>query len=144
MVTAKALLDKNPNPTVDEVKDALAGHICRCAAYPAIIRTVIDSGGAAGSGDRRAKRKSKPRRNRSIQIKLPMVRDFSTGGGHLPGDEAGGRREKTVTKKWQGYPPENLNVIGKPMPALSRGFHSAIHGQSAVRQRVSGFPICCT
>ena len=43
-VTAKALLDKNPNPSVDEVKAALAGHICRCAAYEAIIRTVIDTG----------------------------------------------------------------------------------------------------
>lgn len=43
-VTAKALLDKNPNPTVDEVKAALAGHICRCAAYDAIIRTVVDTG----------------------------------------------------------------------------------------------------
>ena len=43
-VTAKALLDKNPNPTVPEVKAALAGHICRCSAYDAIIRTVIDTG----------------------------------------------------------------------------------------------------
>jgi aerobic carbon-monoxide dehydrogenase small subunit len=43
-VTAKALLDKNPNPTVDQVKAALAGHICRCAAYDAIVRTVVDTG----------------------------------------------------------------------------------------------------
>jgi aerobic-type carbon monoxide dehydrogenase small subunit (CoxS/CutS family) len=43
-VTAKALLDKNPNPTVEQVKAALAGHICRCAAYTAIERTVIDTG----------------------------------------------------------------------------------------------------
>jgi len=43
-VTAKALLDKNPNPTVEEVKRALSGHICRCAAYSGIIRTVIDTG----------------------------------------------------------------------------------------------------
>jgi aerobic-type carbon monoxide dehydrogenase small subunit (CoxS/CutS family) len=43
-VTAKGLLDKNNNPTVDQVKDALAGHICRCAAYSAIIRTVVDTG----------------------------------------------------------------------------------------------------
>ena len=42
-VTAKALLDKNLNPTPDEVKSALAGHICRCAAYSAIIRTVVDT-----------------------------------------------------------------------------------------------------
>src|SRR5437660_932912 len=43
-VVAKGLLDKNPNPTVDEVKAALSGHICRCAAYAAIVRTVIDTG----------------------------------------------------------------------------------------------------
>jgi len=43
-VTAKGLLDKNLNPSVDEVKSALAGHICRCAAYSSIIRTVIDTG----------------------------------------------------------------------------------------------------
>lgn len=43
-VTAKGLLDKNLNPSVDEVKSALAGHICRCAAYSAIIRTVVDTG----------------------------------------------------------------------------------------------------
>jgi aerobic-type carbon monoxide dehydrogenase small subunit (CoxS/CutS family) len=43
-VVAKALLDRNPNPTADEVKGALAGHICRCAAYPNIVRTVIDTG----------------------------------------------------------------------------------------------------
>ena len=43
-VTAKGLLDKNTNPTVDQVKAALSGHICRCAAYAAIVRTVIDTG----------------------------------------------------------------------------------------------------
>ena len=42
-VTAIALLDKNTNPTVGDVKAALAGHICRCAAYPSIIRTVVDT-----------------------------------------------------------------------------------------------------
>src|SRR5216684_4601021 len=43
VVTAKGLLDKNPNPSEDQVKAALAGHICRCAAYPNIIRAVRDS-----------------------------------------------------------------------------------------------------
>ena len=42
-VTAKALLDKNLNPTEAEVKSALSGHICRCAAYSAILRTVVDT-----------------------------------------------------------------------------------------------------
>ena len=26
-----------------------------------------------------------------------------------------------VTKKWQGYPPENLNIIGKPLPPMPDG-----------------------
>src|SRR2546427_4908412 len=43
-VTAKALLDKNPNPTVEQVKAALAGHICRRAAFAAIIPTVTGTG----------------------------------------------------------------------------------------------------
>ena len=43
-VTAKGLLDKNNNPSEDDVRSALAGHICRCAAYPAIVRTVVDAG----------------------------------------------------------------------------------------------------
>jgi aerobic-type carbon monoxide dehydrogenase small subunit (CoxS/CutS family) len=44
LMPAKALLDKNPNCTAEEVKDALAGHICRCAAYEAIVHTVVDTG----------------------------------------------------------------------------------------------------
>ena len=43
LVTAKALLDKNNNPTRDEVKYAISGHICRCAAYPSIIETIVDT-----------------------------------------------------------------------------------------------------
>src|ERR1700680_3759104 len=43
VVTAKALLDKNLDPSENQVKAALAGHICRCSAYPNIIRTVMDS-----------------------------------------------------------------------------------------------------
>ena len=48
IVTAKALLDKNNNPTVDQVKEALAGHICRCAAYPNIRAAIRDVRDAAG------------------------------------------------------------------------------------------------
>ncbi len=34
VVTAKALLDKNPNPTEQEIREALAGNLCRCGTYP--------------------------------------------------------------------------------------------------------------
>ena len=34
VVTAKALLDRNPDPTVDEIKEAMVGNLCRCGTYP--------------------------------------------------------------------------------------------------------------
>jgi aerobic-type carbon monoxide dehydrogenase small subunit (CoxS/CutS family) len=34
VVTAKALLDKNSNPTEQEIREALAGNLCRCGTYP--------------------------------------------------------------------------------------------------------------
>jgi aerobic-type carbon monoxide dehydrogenase small subunit (CoxS/CutS family) len=34
IVTAKSLLDHNPDPTDDEIKEALSGNLCRCGTYP--------------------------------------------------------------------------------------------------------------
>ncbi|MDC7785183.1 (2Fe-2S)-binding protein [Rhodoplanes sp. TEM] len=34
------LLERNPNPSEGEIRDFLAGNLCRCAAYPEIIRAV--------------------------------------------------------------------------------------------------------
>jgi len=41
ILAAKALLDVNPNPTRDEVKEALAGNLCRCTGYVKIIDAVL-------------------------------------------------------------------------------------------------------
>lgn len=40
MTSAAALLDVNPSPTRDEIRDALSGHLCRCGAQPRMIRAV--------------------------------------------------------------------------------------------------------
>ena len=40
IMTASAFLDKNPNPTEDEIKNAMHGNICRCAAYNRIQKAV--------------------------------------------------------------------------------------------------------
>jgi len=40
IVAAKALLDRNPNPTELEIKEGLSGNLCRCAGYPNIIKAV--------------------------------------------------------------------------------------------------------
>jgi aerobic-type carbon monoxide dehydrogenase small subunit (CoxS/CutS family) len=43
LVTAKALLDRNPDPTVDEIKEALSGNLCRCGNYQAQIKAVLEA-----------------------------------------------------------------------------------------------------
>ncbi|HLK51699.1 MAG TPA: molybdopterin-dependent oxidoreductase [Bryobacteraceae bacterium] len=130
IVTAKALLDQNANPSEEDVKAALAGHICRCAAYPNIIRAVMDSAAVM----RGEKTKIEPATESVIEIRQPMVRDFSTYGGHLPGDEV--REGNTVTRKWQGYPPENLRVIGQPIPALPEVSIPRFTGKAQYASRV--------
>lgn len=44
LVAAKALLEKNPDPTETEVRYWLAGNLCRCTGYDKIIRAVLDAG----------------------------------------------------------------------------------------------------
>jgi carbon-monoxide dehydrogenase small subunit len=41
ILTAKALLERNPDPTDDEVRHALSGNICRCTGYVKIVEAVL-------------------------------------------------------------------------------------------------------
>jgi carbon-monoxide dehydrogenase small subunit len=43
LVAAKALLDRNPDPTETEVRYWLAGNLCRCTGYDKIIHAVLDA-----------------------------------------------------------------------------------------------------
>ena len=40
MMTARALLDRNPDPSEGEVREAISGQICRCTGYSSIVRSV--------------------------------------------------------------------------------------------------------
>lgn len=44
IVAAKALLDRNPDPTEEEVRYWLAGNLCRCTGYDKIVRAVLAAG----------------------------------------------------------------------------------------------------
>ena len=50
LMAAKALLDRNPRPSREEVVEAISGNICRCTGYEPIINAILD--GAARAGGR--------------------------------------------------------------------------------------------
>jgi carbon-monoxide dehydrogenase small subunit len=47
LMSASALLARNPRPTEDEVRYALQGNICRCTGYVNIVEAVVAAGGGA-------------------------------------------------------------------------------------------------
>jgi aerobic-type carbon monoxide dehydrogenase small subunit (CoxS/CutS family) len=53
VVTAKALLDKNSNPTTEEIKEALVGNLCRCGTYPQHIKAVLEAASKLQGGNGR-------------------------------------------------------------------------------------------
>ena len=49
LLSAKSLLDEIPNPTEEEVRQALSGNLCRCTGYAKIVQTVLDVSGKKSS-----------------------------------------------------------------------------------------------
>jgi aerobic-type carbon monoxide dehydrogenase small subunit (CoxS/CutS family) len=49
LMSAQALLERNPHPTIEDVNEALAGNLCRCAGYEQIAAAILASteGGAS-------------------------------------------------------------------------------------------------
>jgi len=54
VVTAKALLDENPDPTVDEIKEWMMGNLCRCTGYYKIIESIQGAARRMQLGDKDA------------------------------------------------------------------------------------------
>jgi len=52
ILTSKVLLDENPSPTREEVKEALGGNLCRCTGYVKIIDAVLHAAETRGKGDK--------------------------------------------------------------------------------------------
>ncbi len=42
LLSAKALLDENPRPTEEEVRQAISGNLCRCTGYHKIVEAIVD------------------------------------------------------------------------------------------------------
>jgi carbon-monoxide dehydrogenase small subunit len=43
LISARALLEKNPDPTEEQVRFGLAGNLCRCTGYDKIVRAVLET-----------------------------------------------------------------------------------------------------
>jgi aerobic-type carbon monoxide dehydrogenase small subunit (CoxS/CutS family) len=55
LMSAKALLQRNPHPSADEVRAALAGNICRCSNYNRYVQSVMAAAGTlSGSAESKA------------------------------------------------------------------------------------------
>lgn len=52
ILSAKALLEQNPDPTEEEVKDAIAGNICRCTGYVKIVEAILAAAQEMKKGER--------------------------------------------------------------------------------------------
>jgi len=50
MMTAKALLDSEPNPSRERIKEALSGNLCRCTGYQQIVDSVEEAARVINSG----------------------------------------------------------------------------------------------
>lgn len=43
VMSCAALVEANPNPTQDDVKAAISGHVCRCGTYPHVVAATLDA-----------------------------------------------------------------------------------------------------
>ena len=67
MMSARALLDDNPSPTVEDIREALAGNLCRCTGYTKILEAVLMA--SVHKGDYDAMRKA--REALDFEVALP-------------------------------------------------------------------------
>jgi aerobic-type carbon monoxide dehydrogenase small subunit (CoxS/CutS family) len=61
LLSAKALLDRQPQPSEQEVREALAGHYCRCTGYRKPVEAVLAAAGKAARKIGKSARKRMPR-----------------------------------------------------------------------------------
>jgi aerobic-type carbon monoxide dehydrogenase small subunit (CoxS/CutS family) len=85
IVTAKALLDRNPDPTIDEIKEAMVGNLCRCGTYPAHLKAITEAaavlrGAIVAEGDAKA---GPALTNAAIGARAAGMAAGGTGGGEI-------------------------------------------------------------
>jgi len=52
LMTAKALLEAEPNPSRERIREAISGNLCRCTGYQQIVDAIEDAAGRMREGGR--------------------------------------------------------------------------------------------
>ena len=76
IMSSKALLDKNPNPTQEDIEYALDGNICRCAGYPKIFDAVRKAGEAMQRGPEQKAADESIEKFKNTMVKGVTYEDF--------------------------------------------------------------------
>jgi carbon-monoxide dehydrogenase small subunit len=75
MMTARWLLDNNPDPTEQEVREAISGQVCRCTGYENIVKSVLWAAKHDRSGpDEPRLRSAPPQGGRAVHPRAGQVR----------------------------------------------------------------------
>ncbi|HLI87480.1 MAG TPA: molybdopterin cofactor-binding domain-containing protein [Ktedonobacteraceae bacterium] len=118
LLSAYALLQRNPRPTESEVRDALSGNLCRCTGYVKPVQAVMRAAAAL-----RGEAVTPVVYN--VVKRVPGVAQESAGNGRTTPAEAGGVTRKMPALNLNAAPPPlpprveiPLQVIGKPVPGI--------------------------
>jgi putative selenate reductase molybdopterin-binding subunit len=103
ILAAKALLDRNPSPTEEEVRDAIAGVLCRCTGYVKPVQAVLKAA-AVMRGE--------------AEFGEGILISFSSPGGPSPGSEPlptiSDTSTRTLPKVFVTPQTETYQTVGKP------------------------------
>ena len=72
IIAAKALLDANPHPTEEEVKEWMSGNLCRCTGYYKILQSVMAAAQNRINPDLHVKRERKAAKIQSLDVYKPQ------------------------------------------------------------------------
>jgi aerobic carbon-monoxide dehydrogenase small subunit len=86
MMTARWLLDHNPDPTPEEVREAISGQVCRCTGYENIVRSVLWAAKHDAAGEDSAAEDEAGEHEPRLRAAPPQGgRAVHQGAGHLRG-----------------------------------------------------------
>jgi 4-hydroxybenzoyl-CoA reductase alpha subunit len=143
VLAATALLNRNPDPTIDEIKEALAGNLCRCTGYAGILRAVQRCKSRVGIAHQSADQDGGQRPSyNSVGVSIPRVdaADKVTGRAqytadiHLPNMIHGkilgspiahGRIKRVDTSRAKALPGVLVVVTGADVPDTMYGVSPA-------------------